>query len=763
MLKYQYILALFFLIIFEILGQTIALKGIVKDADTGEPIPNVNVMISELQLFTTSDNSGYYNFKKLKVGKYELTFSHIGYKAVNKQIIITPETTTEEINILLNKSDIMLGEAIVTSMRSARVIKNVPLPVDLIDEKTIERAIQITASEVLEKASGVSLIRDGAWATAVNIRGLSKQNVVYLIDGNRIETSTNIAGGLSLIDLSNVKNIELVKGGLSSLYGTGATGGVVNIKTKSGSTSKRFNFNGALSSSFASVNNGKTASINLNASDKTWYADFTASVRNADDTKIPGGMLTNSGYKDNSFSFSGGILPFENVELKFDYQKFSAMDVGIPGGAPFPTNATASYPNASRELFSGEIVVKQLSNTLSNLKLKYYNQLISREVEIIPNSKVVIVPQADHKTNGFLFQADWTLAKNHFLITGIDAWQRSYIGKRSKTIKPLNKIIIDKPIPNSKFATLGLFLHDELHIIKNKFKLNVGARYDFIKVTNEQTNNPIAIIINGNEITPPPNPDASYDANNISNKSWSGNLGLLYSIFKDFNLTFNTAYTFRSPSLEERYQYIDLGSVVYYGNPNLKPEKGLSFDLGLRVWKNKFTITADGFINTFNNLVVDQQILDSSYQKQNVGKAQLMGFDAKVEYNFIRNYVFYATAAYVNGKNTESGEYLPQIPPFNGSLGLKVPIRNYFDVDLSAIFYDRQNKISQDETTTPGYIYFDFSINSYPINISLLNIEIFAGIQNIFDTSYRSHLSTYRGINLTEPGRNIYAKVKLSW
>ncbi len=71
-------------------------------------------------------------------------------------------------------------------------------------------------------------------------------------------------------------------------------------------------------------------------------------------------------------------------------------------------------------MLSGEINIKQLSNTLSNLKLKYYDQLISREVELIPNSKVIIMPQADHKTNGLLFQADWTLAKNHFLITGIE-------------------------------------------------------------------------------------------------------------------------------------------------------------------------------------------------------------------------------------------------------------------------------------------------------------------------------------------------------
>jgi len=116
--------------------------------------------------------------------------------------------------------------------------------------------------------------------------------VVYLIDGNRIETSTNIAGGLSLIDLSDVKSIEIVKGGLSSLYCTGATGGVVNIMTNRGTTSERFYFNGSISSSYASVNNGKNASINLSASNNVWYADITATMRNTDDTKIPGGHFT---------------------------------------------------------------------------------------------------------------------------------------------------------------------------------------------------------------------------------------------------------------------------------------------------------------------------------------------------------------------------------------------------------------------------------------------------------------------------------------
>ena len=84
-------------------------------------------------------------------------------------------------------------------------------------------------------------------------------------------------------------------------------------------------------------------------------------------------------------------------------------------------------------------------------------------------------------------------------------------------------------------------------------------------------------------------------------------------------------------------------------------------------------------------------------------------------------------------------------------------------IKYDSVYGIYEKEVSHDENTTPGYVYFDLAINSYPINVHLLNIQIFAGVENIFNTSYKSHLSTYRGINLTEPGRNIYAKVKLSW
>jgi hemoglobin/transferrin/lactoferrin receptor protein len=744
-------------------AQTMFVKGKVLNSNTQKPLVNVNVIIPELLLRTETNLNGNYILKNVPLGKYTIKFSRLGFKKVTKKITIT-DKRKNVINASLQTSPIQLGEAKVISSRTDKLVREIPIPIEFIDAVKIDKNIKLTVSDLMNNEPGITVAKDSPWGTAVNIRGLSKQNIVYLIDGNRIETSTNIAGGLSLLDMSDIQSIEIVKGGLSSLYGTGATGGVVNLISKQISSSENFYFNGAITSSYSNVNNGTGNNLLLIASDKYWALKISGSFRNADDAQTPSGKLTNSSFNDKSISASLAIFPMENMNVKIDYQKFKAWDVGIPGGAPFPKNATAKYLNADREMFSGIIKIKNLLPGMTNTSLKFYRQLINRDVELLPNATVVVKPGATHTTIGALLKAEWIINNNNYLVGGLDVWQREYNGYRTKNIKPLKKIIADKPVPDSKFKNIGFFIQDEIHLLKNELKLTLGGRYDFINITNEATNNPNYILVNGNKIIPPANPLASYKESNVNNKSFSGNIGILYSLLNNIDITLNTAYTFRSPSLEERFQFIDLGAIQYLGNPNLEPEQGTFFDLGLRVWKEKVSFKINGFLNLFNNLVVDQiKIVDSLYQKENVGRAKLLGFDASLQYNFYKNYVTYFSAAYVEGKDTEQDKYLPQIPPFNGKFGLQIPIKNIFTIDVSASTYAGQNKVAEKENTTSGYTYFDLGINSEKINLGSFNIQIFTGIENIFNKEYKNHLSTYRGINLVEPGRNIYVKIKVNF
>ena len=228
MLNHRNIISLicaFFFITINLSGQNYKIYGIVN---SDKPLSNVQVTIPELNYNTTTNKMGYYEFSNLPLSKLTIEFKHIGYQRVLKSVVFSASDSFE-LNILLSELIIELSETTVISYRNEQLVKDISFPIEVISNIKIQNSNSITVSDLVKGESGISLIKESPWATSINIRGLSKQNIVYLIDGNRIETSTNIAAGLSLIDMSNIQSIEVVKGGLSSLYGTGATGGVVNI------------------------------------------------------------------------------------------------------------------------------------------------------------------------------------------------------------------------------------------------------------------------------------------------------------------------------------------------------------------------------------------------------------------------------------------------------------------------------------------------------------------------------------------------------
>ena len=743
-------------------SQTASISGTVTDSKTGVKLKNVNISLLNQHLGVATNINGEFFIDGLNPGEYSIRFTHLGYD--EKIISTTLNLDVLNMEVKLDPVPVRLGVVTVESAKREKMLKEISLPMEVVNRNKIEKENSVTPADLLSGEPGVSISRDGIWATAVNIRGLSKQNIITLVDGNRIETATNVAAGLSLIDLNDVEKIEVIKGGISSIYGSGATGGVVNILTRQAAYDDNFYLNGSVSSSINSVNDGSYSNLLLNSGNRNWRLKLNGSLRNATDAETPAGTLKDSRFRDQNISAEFGIEPFKNHEILLDYQLFTAQDVGIPGGSPFPVNASARYPVEEREMYSAEYKVKRISKNFLNLSLKYFHQFIEREVELKPNAAVTVTPKADHNTDGVALQTNW-LFGNHFIIFGIDGWQREYKGIRERNITPQNKIIGDLPIPESTFRSAGIYLNDEVELSKNLLTLNLGGRYDMINIQNEEALNPNYIIINGNKNSSPPrNPLAFFAASDVDNQSWSFNSGLLFKINRETDVSFNFARSFRSPNLEERFQFIDLAGKVYLGNPELEPEKGLFFDLGARKWGKKLSVRANVFLNLFEDLVIDREtVSDSLFIKSNVGEARLYGFDLSFEYNPLSEIVFYGSAAYVIGEDTGNDLDLPEIPPFNGELGLRFPFTKILNVDLSGSFFAEQKKVAVGEKETSGYALIDIFINSNPIDLKYAKLQLFGGVENLTDKLYRNHLSTNRGFINYEPGRNFFLKAKLSW
>ena len=771
-------------------AQSFTLKGKITNSKNGSPIQAATVFIS-YSYVAYSNAEGYYSITKLSAGKYLVKISSLGYKSVSTDIEINSDEVKD---FALTPSAIELDEGVVSTNRTENYLRNSPFAESIVGKEEIQTRPSFSLPDILQNEPGVSLLRDGIWGTEVSIRGLNRENVITLIDGSRIATSTDVAARLSMVDMNNVERVEVIKGASSSIYGSGATGGIVNIITKSSQIYDRLSLNGNIISEYNTVNNLSVFGGSVYSGSSSWSTKLSGSYRKANNTQTPNGELNNSQFEDYSFSGALNIFPIDNHKLKIDYQLFRADNVGIPGSSVFPEQALVTYPFERRELISAGYEIQNISKTFYKLSAKYSYQLINRDVENIPYivqnipasggnparrvSVLKITPSADHKNNNATLQGNFWLFDSHNLAAGIDYWDRSYSGERERyqlievldsagnVVSTTNRITGEKPLPNSSYKSLGIFAQDEFKLFEDKLSTTLGLRYDFINITGEKTLNPVYVINNGVINTTPPNQQVIWDSTDENNSSYSANLGFIYSLFSNYDLTLGLGSSFRSPSLEERFQYIDQGSVVRVGNPDLEPEKGQSIDFGVRHYSDNFKILSSFFYSHFNDLVVE---VPGTYEgrnaliKTNIGEARIYGFDFSADYNFWRDYIFYTTASYVKGDDITADGNLPEIPPFNGRVGFKFGFLDYLQTDVSSTLFVEQNYVAEDELTTPGYAVFNLLLNTVPIKFSSISFRIYSGIENIFDKAYRNHLSTTRGSITIEPGRNIFLKLAVDF
>lgn len=726
--------------------------------------------------------------------------------------VLTLSSRGQELNRQVSDNDstglagstVNLGEVVVSSLRMDRQVKKLPAPMTVVRSFDYQRLSSLTLSNVLDKEPGITMGGDGVWATNINIRGLSENRMVTLIDGNRVETANDLTASMSMIDVYDIDRVEVIKGAQSSLYGTGAMGGIVNMITKDGKFSDKPYISGNIGSGYASVNNLFSGHADISTGSEKWYIRLSGSVSDADDINTPEGEMPNSQFAFNNISGRIGVRPVDNHLLKIQFQRYKATNVGIPGGDAFPGPAEATYSDIGRNLIAASYEITGLTEKLSLLKFGYFNQYIDRNVSMIPNtvteSKMpngsiqrttpeLFLPVGKHLTNGGQIQSTWTLSGKNTLIAGVELWGRKLTTGRTKYIKvevlnPQGTIIKtnnivrgETPIPESSFTSSGIFIQDETRLMNEKLTLIAGGRVDGVWISNKEGYDVDYIILNEVENN---NPDRriTFPEGSGNSISWSANAGLLYKLTGNNEISLNLARSFRAPSLEERYKYIDLGNYVRLGDPLLDPESGYSADLGFRKWNRDVNFQANVFVNNMTNMIIEvpgEFIYTSitgtgsstdtlpAFINSNVSRAVLYGLEYKFEYNFYSDFVLYGTGSFVRGKDTKADKNLPLIPPVNGRLGLRYTHKSVGSAEFTVTGVARQAKIAEGEQVTDGYVRLDMAASTAEIKLGKARLQAFAGIDNILNKGYTNHLSTNRGSISVEPGRNIYFRINFSF
>lgn len=227
-------------------AQTVQLSGIVSDQN-GERVSFANVMIKGSTKGTVAKADGTFTLNTLTPGTYTLVVSRVGHRPYEQQLSIA-EGKARNLSIQLAELNEELDEVTVTATRTTRSVESIPMPVDVISGEQIAQMGSFRLNEVLQEQTGLQIVSDHG--TGLQMQGLSSDYILVLIDGEPVIGRTAGTLDLTRIAVDNIARIEIIRGPSSSLYGSEAMAGVVNIITKSGQQG----FNSSLRARYRSFN-----------------------------------------------------------------------------------------------------------------------------------------------------------------------------------------------------------------------------------------------------------------------------------------------------------------------------------------------------------------------------------------------------------------------------------------------------------------------------------------------------------------------------
>ncbi|WP_373513708.1 carboxypeptidase-like regulatory domain-containing protein [Persicitalea sp.] len=219
-------------------AQTI-LEGTVTHA--GQPIEFASVAIQGKTFGTTADSTGRFELTALPAGKHMILISAIGYKAYQQSVMLTANQTTR-IEVALQEEAGQLAEVVVTgTMKEVSKLAS-PVPVDIITQKFLYKNPVPSIFEALTYVNGVrpQLNCNVCNTGDIHINGLEGPYTMVLLDGTPIVSGLSTVYGLIGIPNSLIERVEVVKGPASTLYGSEAVGGLINIITKNVSKAPTF-------------------------------------------------------------------------------------------------------------------------------------------------------------------------------------------------------------------------------------------------------------------------------------------------------------------------------------------------------------------------------------------------------------------------------------------------------------------------------------------------------------------------------------------
>lgn len=513
---------------------------------------------------TVSDGSGSFTFDKVNPGSYEVRVTHTGFSAQRVPAQVSAARTTET-KVVLDVAQIMDHVTVTAETGQAQDIDRVAQQVNIVAADAIlQRTIGVLA-QVADEEVGVSLQRTSPTIGAVVVRGLTEVGVY--VDGVRTTQSTQRGGINTFFNLnepSGLRTVEILRGTNGAQYGSDSLGGTMQLISRVPTFgSDKPTFSGEFNSFFNSADlsfGGNTlfsygtrrfgalvnlASRRVNTLRTGQGIDSHAAVTRflGLPSHVLGTRLTDTAFTQYGGSIHTVYAPRDDQQITFRYQR-NQQDGGkrydqTLGG---DGNLIADLRNLMLD-FGYLRYVKQGIGIFDNgsFTLSYNSQREERVNQGGQGNHLAGITHDRERTTtfGFNFFLDKQLPHRNILLIGADVY-RDHVEAPSYTFEPSTGLnTLTRPrVPNgARYTLAGLFVQESWEAIPERLRFSGALRYNLASYRSRAANSPL---VNGQTLFPD-------DSMRVSD--FSGRIGVVGTIAKGFNVTFNYSRGFRAPNI----------------------------------------------------------------------------------------------------------------------------------------------------------------------------------------------------------------------
>lgn len=646
---------------------------------------------------------------------------------------------------------------VTTATKTEKNIEGVSASIIVITEEEIQKTGASTLDKILEKVPSINAQYgrfphpSASSKASISLRGMGANGTLILVDGKRLSGETESPYEMTRITASMIERIEIVKGSMSTLYGSDAIGGVINIITKK--VDKNVS---TLDLKYGSNGDGDAVNKNVNFTNRGSVDKLRYKINTSIDDTTP--YKINKSYTQQAINPSSGAdlngNSLDNISGNYDVtykDEATVKTIGTRLEYDFSDNFTAGL---------------DLSYFTEDREGQYLGNASATSGGLITNTPV----NSEDKNRRIDISSDFKYLINDDLSMNTKVY-RSYYKKRNYT----DPLTFDGAT-NTKFSanvTIDTLESDLTYILNDSNIITTGLEYrketrdsgainpdasssEFItKVVNYKS----LFIQDEIEISDTLNAIIGTRYDNISNADNKITLqaGLVKEIAEDTSIRANYAQGYRTPDIAELY----VVSMYYkgakrYGSEvintiktesyDLKPEQSQTFELSL---SNKYENLSSVF-TIFNNKVKDKIDLvsynDSSsstkyYTSENIDQVDIKGAEVSFDYDLNKDIDLGLNATYLKTEDESTGKELTYTPDISASFSVNYKITNDLNTNLMLRYIGEQYSNSTNTEQTNNYTLVDLGAQ-YQIN---KNIEYYLGVDNIFNKEVDEEIGTNVG------------------